>query len=598
VSTIEKLFIKFPFSYYDKTLYSMYNSTKTFIKQHPEILVTRADKGNVTVALNYKKYLTQMEDILSDKSTYEVVNYDPSKKIINSLVTIISGWKQKEYIDIHTYRRIYCGDGNLPRAYGLPKIHKPNCPLRIIVSTINSPLYSLSVFLKDILYESLDKSVGFVANSYQLTKELIDFKMEPNYKLVSLDVISLFTNVPIELAMESIEKRWSSISRMTLIPLKEFLSAVEFVLNSTFFTFNNTCYKQIFGTPMGSPLSPLIADLVLQDLEISAINNLPFHPPFYYRYVDDIILTAPSDFLDLLLQSFNSQHSRLQFTMEIERDKKIAFLDLTFINDNGKLIFDLYKKPTFSGRYLNYHSHHPLIHKKGLIFGLTDKIINLSHPKFHQKNFTESINLLLNNGYPLDFIFSNIHNRIKKLIHQKLHNTTTIPHTSEEFQNKYFTVPYIKYMSKSIKSISKKFGFPLAFTIPNTLNFFIKTGKDRIDTTNRCNVVYKIDCNNCGASYVGQTKRRLITRIREHKKDINKKSGTPSVISSHRMQDHEFDWACVQVLDCENSWYKRIISEMMHIKMQHDGLNKQSDTEILSDSYYPIIQHLKKIDCL
>jgi len=73
---------------------------------------------------------------------------------------------------------------------------------------------------------------------------------------------------------------------------------------------------------MGSPLSPVIADLVLQDLEIFAINNLPFHLPFYYRYVNDIVLTAPSNSVDLLLQSFNAQHSKLQFTMEIERDKK------------------------------------------------------------------------------------------------------------------------------------------------------------------------------------------------------------------------------------------------------------------------------------
>jgi len=76
---------------------------------------------------------------------------------------------------------------------------------------------------------------------------------------------------------------------------------------------------------MGSPLSPVIADLVLQDLEISAINNLPFHLPFYYRYVDDIVLTAPSNSLDILLQSFNAQHSRLQFTIKIEKIKRSPF---------------------------------------------------------------------------------------------------------------------------------------------------------------------------------------------------------------------------------------------------------------------------------
>jgi len=133
----------------------------------------------------------------------------------------------------------------------------------------------------------------------------------------------------------------------------------------------------------------------------------------------------------------------------------------------------------------------------------------------------------------------------------------------------------------------------MAFTIPNTLNIFIKTGKDNIDGSSRCNVVYRIDCQDCKASYVGQTKRRLATRIKEHKNDINKKSGTLSVISTHRLQNHEFDWEGVHILDSEPSWYKRIISEMIHIKMQSCGLNKQSDTDMLSDSYYPIIQHLQ-----
>jgi len=93
--------------------------------------------------------------------------------------------------------------------------------------------------------------------------------------LASLDVTSLFTNVPIDRALESIDSRWDSISNNTSILLSDFKMAVEFVLSSTFFTFNNICYKQIFGTPMGSPLSPVIADLVLQDLEMSAIKMLP-----------------------------------------------------------------------------------------------------------------------------------------------------------------------------------------------------------------------------------------------------------------------------------------------------------------------------------
>ncbi|EFN73570.1 hypothetical protein EAG_00077, partial [Camponotus floridanus] len=74
---------------------------------------------------------------------------------------------------------------------------------------------------------------------------------------------------------------------------------------------------QIFGTPMGSSLSPICADLVLQDPEEKVITMLHFDLPFFYRYVDDVVLMAPASCLDFLLQIFNSLHDRLQFEMEI-----------------------------------------------------------------------------------------------------------------------------------------------------------------------------------------------------------------------------------------------------------------------------------------
>jgi len=64
-------------------------------------------------------------------------------------------------------------------------------------------------------------------------------------------------------------------------------------LESTYFKFNEIIYKQKFGTSMGSPLSPIIAEIVLQDLEKKALGLLSIEIPFYHRYVDDIALAAP-----------------------------------------------------------------------------------------------------------------------------------------------------------------------------------------------------------------------------------------------------------------------------------------------------------------
>lgn len=241
-----------------------------------------------------------MNALLEDSNTYSILKKDPTKKLIRDLHDLLARWKKLEYITDLTYRRPNCTDGVLPRAYGLPKIHKPDCPLRIIVSSINTPLYGLASFLHDIIYSSIPTANSHISDSFQLVEKLTGAHIHDDYKLISLDVISLFTNVPVDLALDSIRKRWNFVGEKCAIPRDEFLEAVRFVLDSTFFKFDDVCYKQIFGTPMGSPFSPIIADITLQDLEMRAVETIPFNLSFYYRYVDDVALAAPSFMLNVV----------------------------------------------------------------------------------------------------------------------------------------------------------------------------------------------------------------------------------------------------------------------------------------------------------
>jgi len=141
--------------------------------------------------------------------------------------------------------------------------------------------------------------------------------------------------------------------------------------------------------------------------------------------------------------------------------------------------------------------------------------------------------------------------------------------------------------------LTKKFGLNVAFSIPNTLGRLIKCDKDSLDFMSHREVVYKISCRDCDASYVGQTKRQLRTRIKEHDSDIRKKSGSPSVISEHRLEhNHDFEWSDVKIIDNELSYQKRLISEMVHIKKQVHGINRQSDTDLLPMSYLPVLDLL------
>jgi len=135
-------------------------------------------------------------------------------------------------------------------------------------------------------------------------------------------------------------------------------------------------------------------------------------------------------------------------------------------------------------------------------------------------------------------------------------------------------------------------------SILNTLKSYIKRGKDDLEVLSHQNVVYKITCNDCDTTYIRQTKRQLRTRSYQtmrpdHVININKKSRSLSVISNHRLENnHEMNWNDVKIMDNEPFYGKKLISEMIHIKEQPYGLNKQSDTDLLSDTYLPIIELL------
>jgi len=75
---------------------------------------------------------------------------------------ILKVWRDSDIIDDYTYKLLKCTNRNLPRCYGLPKIHKIGFPLRLIVSSLGSPFYNVERFIHDILLTSVPKPKSFV----------------------------------------------------------------------------------------------------------------------------------------------------------------------------------------------------------------------------------------------------------------------------------------------------------------------------------------------------------------------------------------------------------------------------------------------------
>ncbi|KYN30038.1 hypothetical protein ALC57_00481 [Trachymyrmex cornetzi] len=277
--------------------------------------------------------------------------------------------------------------------------------------------------------------------------------------------------------------------------------------------------------------------------------------------------------------------------MEVGGDR-LNFLDVTVIRDNELIEFDWYHKPTFSGRYLNFWSQHAVSQKIGTIAGLVDRVILLSNPKFHFDNLCFVIKVLLENDYPLSFIFENINNRLKNIIMASNTKRVVSDNSVDVVQPSWFTVPFVRGITEKFNRLNSEH-MRVSFYSVNKLREFIRVHKDPLPRDKKSKVVYKISCKSCDASYVGQTCRQLKSRITEHKNHIRWNTSARSVITEHRLQEgHDFDWDSVAILDEEPHYRKRLISEMIFIRRQTHGLNLQMDIEGLPKAYLPIIDKL------
>ncbi|BHF71973.1 hypothetical protein SprV_0401503500 [Sparganum proliferum] len=134
----------------------------------------------------------------------------------------------------------------------------------------------------------------------------------------------------------------------------------------TFFTVEGTTYEQIKGTPMGSPISGLIAEAVLQKLGKRLFGE--YKPKVWAHYADDTFEIIDQDKITYYEELLNSIIPDLQFTMEEEVESKLSFLDVLVCSQpDGKLATSVYRKPTNTLQMLSYNSNHPLQHHRSCV---------------------------------------------------------------------------------------------------------------------------------------------------------------------------------------------------------------------------------------
>lgn len=150
--------------------------------------------------------------------------------------------------------------------------------------------------------------------------------------------------------------------------------------------------------------------------------------------------------------------------------------------------------------------------------------------------------------------------------------------------------PYIKGLSQSVSRALRPFNIKCTFRNVNDLSHLYSKVKDKTPLERTSNVVYKIPCKGCDASYVGQTGRWLKTRMSEHDKNVNRDAKEHTALTKHKIEkDHQFNYDNVVVLAREKHEKKRQIHEMCHIVREKTSVNLRSDVNNLCATYFGLL---------
>nr|XP_060617816.1 uncharacterized protein LOC132767173 [Anolis sagrei ordinatus] len=367
-------------------------------------------------------------------------------------------------------------------------------------------------------YETRD----YIKDSAHFIEKISNLKLNTNDKLISFDVVSLFTMVPVADTMALINQRFP----------EDITALFHHCLTTSYFQWDNEFYEQKDGVAMGSPLSPVIANFYMEHFEEQALETATKKPTIWFRYVDDTftIWSHGEEELSRFLDHLNSIHPNIQFTMEKENEGRLPFLDVLVIRKpDQQLGHTVYRKPTHTNRYLHKNSNHHPSQKRSTIKALADRAKRICEPHLLQDELNHLNWALQANGYSTSDI-----------------RRAARPRTSHESQDedpprgKVF-LPYIKGTTDRIGKLMRKHNIQTIYKPTKKIQQMLRSAKDKRDPLTSSGV-YRIPCS-CGQVYIGTTKRSAQTRIKEHERHcIFISPVTKSILEAKQ------SWPCVATI--------------------------------------------------
>ena len=209
-----------------------------------------------------------------------------------------------------------------------------------------------------IIKPLVGRSPHHVQNNKDFLENIKDIKLQPDECIMSYGVSALFTSIPIDPAIKTIKKYLEEdqdLSKRTSMTVNHIICLLEFCLRNTYFSFQGRYYEQTEGAAMGSPISPLVANLFMEEFDKWAISTSTTPPILWKRFVDDTFTIIKKNNKDSFLKHLNFINPKIQFTCEETReDGSMPFLDILVTpEDDGSLKTSVFRKTTHTDLYLS-----------------------------------------------------------------------------------------------------------------------------------------------------------------------------------------------------------------------------------------------------
>lgn len=613
------------------------------LKNNTDIVIKPADKGGAVVVQDRQDYVNEGLRQLADVKVYKILENDKSLVFLQEISRFLEYCVREGEIDKQILDYLTNFEPRTSRLYFLPKIHKKTLPPpgRPVVSANGCATERISEFVDFFLKPYVQKTKSYIKDSTDFLRKLDAIKQVPcDSILFTLDVVSLYTNIPTNMGIQFISdflenKRCHSDKPSNKVIIK----LLEYVLTMNNFIFDSKHYLQVSGTAIGTKVAPSFANLVVAIFEEQFVYEYPDHPLWWFRFIDDIsgCWTGSLNSLQKFVEYLNKQIDTLKFTLEYSYTD-ISFLDIRVIKEtDGTLSTDLYKKDTDARNYLLYSSYHPLSCKQGIPYGQFLRVRKVcSNLDRFDRNAIDMAKSFLLRGYPPDLIESSLI-RARRVCRSTLLVDKHAPIVENKGIETYF-IQTFNAASPKINGVIRKH-LPLLTKNPalrgfnelkitygyrrpkNLKDYLVRaelkpqqtqkstrkpcwnptkcrycpkintkgritsniTGREYMCKTNvNCqssNLIYAIQCKVCNKQYVGQTGNRVMDRFQGHFGSIGRNANETLISFHFNSKDHNgIDDVEIFILDFIQVMPKSNKAKYLRLKIESNWIQRLRST--------------------